>query len=205
MERRDLIFATGYPGTAKTLLALYKAFELLDDDNSSINKIYYAKPKVCIAGEQNLGALPGTLEEKTMPYLNAVRNNLEKFMSPGRIELLMKARGKEDSQFEFLPFDFLRGMTYDDAFIIVDEAQNMTAHTAYTVASRIGERSKMVFTGDGNQRDLNKKHGTSGLQDALQRLGHMDFVGHINFEYDDITRSKRAKQIIGAYRDLYGY
>jgi len=202
MEIKDVVIASGFPGTAKTLLALYKAFEMLDEKR--IKKILYAKPKVSIPGEKDMGALPGTLEEKTAPHLLPVIGNLQKFMSPGRIEYILKARGKDDSVFEFLPFDFLRGQTFDDTFVIVDEAQNMTAHTAYTVLSRIGENSKIVITGDTMQRDLKTTHGKSGLEDAAFRLDPFDFAGHIHFEYNDIERSENAKKIIGAYRDLYG-
>lgn len=202
MERRDIVFATGFPGTAKTLLALYKGFEMLD--NKRIKQVLYCKPKVGIPGEKDMGALPGTLEEKTAPHLAPVIGNLSKFMSPGRVQYIMAARGKDDSVFEFLPFDFLRGQTFDDSFIIVDEAQNMTAHTAYSILSRIGNNSKMIITGDTMQRDLKLNHGKSGLEDALFRLSQFDFIGHIHFEYNDIERSEIAKKVIGAYRDLYG-
>ena len=205
LERKDLVFASGFPGTAKTLLALYKAFQFLDDPRHPINKVYVARPKVGIRGEKDMGALPGTLEEKTAPYLTAIKQNLLKFMTPGRVEQLMRERGKPFSKFEYLPMDFLRGQTLDRAFVIVDEAQNIGIKTMYTILTRIGEHSKYAITGDVVQRDLDPKHGTSGIEDAMLRLGHLDWVGMVEFLMEDICRSERAKQITYAYKDLYGY
>lgn len=205
LDTKDLVFAHGFPGTAKTLIALYKAFQYLDDPKHPIDMIYVARPKVGVKGEKDLGALPGTLEEKTLPYLTAIKQNMLKFMSPGRVEQIMSERGKPDSCFEFLPFDFLRGQTLDNAFVIVDEAQNISIRTMFTILSRIGENSKYAINGDGAQRDLDLKHGTSGIEDAIRRFGHLDWVGHIEFLLEDVCRSKRAKQVINAYQDLYGY
>lgn len=205
LDHKDLVFASGFPGTAKTLIALYKGFQYLDDKNHPINKIYVARPKVGVKGEKDLGALPGTLEEKTAPYLIAIKQNMLKFMSPGRVEHIMKARGKPDSRFEFLPMDYLRGQTLDNAFVIVDEAQNIGIKTMFTILTRMGENSKYAITGDVVQRDLDPKHGTSGIEDAMRRLSSFDWVGMIEFEMEDVCRSERAKQVIYAYKDLYGY
>ena len=203
LSTKDITFATGFPGTSKTLLALYHGFKLLDA--REIDKIYIAKPKVGVRGEKDLGALPGTLEEKTQPYLTAIEDCLNVFMTPGRIQHIMSARGKDDSQLEFLPFDFLRGRTLHRAFIIIDEAQNVTTETMFTILSRIGEGSKIVVTGDTIQRDLNVKYGKSGLEDAIMRLSDLEEVGIVQFLLDDVCRSPLAKKIIGKYQDLYGY
>lgn len=203
IDNKKITIAAGFPGTSKTLIALYKAFQMLD--NKEIDKIYIARPKVGVKGEKDLGALPGTLEEKTEPYLIAIRDCLEVFMTPGRIDHIMKSRGKEDSVLEFLPLDFLRGRTLRRAFVLIDEAQNVSVHTMFTILTRIGEGSKYVITGDVVQRDLNPKHGKSGIEDAMLRLSALDFVGIVQFLYEDICRSDEAKAIIECYKDLYGY
>ena len=129
---------------------------------------------------------------------------LSVFMSPSRIEHIMKARGKFDAQLDMIPFDYLRGRTLPDSFIIIDEAQNITAHTMYTILSRIGENSRIVVTGDTVQRDLNNKYGLSGLEDSIERFLHLDEVGHVDFnQVHHIERSPLARKIIAEYLNLY--
>ena len=155
IDNKKITIAAGFPGTSKTLIALYKAFEMLD--NREIDKIYIARPKVGVRGEKDIGALPGTLEEKTQPYLIAIEDCLNVFMTPGRIEHIMRSRGKHDSQLEFLPMDFLRGRTLRRAFVIIDEAQNCSISTMFTILTRIGEGSKYVITGDVERLFFKKK------------------------------------------------
>lgn len=201
LRNKSITIAYGPPGTSKTLLALYIAFEKLDAGH--IKKIYVASPKVKTPGELEMGALPGTLEEKSEFYLQASLSCLNVFMSPGRIEYLMKLRGKFESPFEFLPLNNLRGRSLHDAFVIVDEAQNTSIHTMYTVLSRIGKNSHIAITGDKIQRDLSGSFGTSGLEDAIVRLKDLPQIGITEFSFEDIVRSELAKEIIMRYKSLY--
>lgn len=196
IDDNSATFLRGVPGCCKTLLSVYKAIEYLD--NRYIDNIYVTKANVKNAGEDGWGALPGTIEEKSDIHLEPIYDSLRVFVSPGRIEYIRSKR-----IFEFLPLSYLRGRTLRNCFLIVEEAQNMTAHAVYTVLSRIGEDSKVVFTGDEAQRDLRAKFGKSGLEDAISRIQHLEDVGVIEFGFDDIQRSDFAKRIIMSYSDLY--
>jgi phosphate starvation-inducible PhoH-like protein len=197
LKQKDIVFVTGMPGTAKTLIALYYAIELLDQDK--IEKIYVARPRVGIQGESEIGILPGSLEEKTAPYLLAIQDCLSVFLSKGRVDYLIGQRGKTNAPLEYIPLDYLRGRTLSNCVVIIDEAQNITSFAMYTVLSRIGEGGKIFVTGDKKQRDLNERFGVSGLEDSIKRLRHLKEVGVINFGIHDIERSPLAKQIILSY------
>lgn len=191
-----IVIATGCPGTAKSLLAIYKAVEYLD--KRKIEKIYLIKPTAKVAGETDLGSLPGTLEEKVCPYLQSLKDSLLVFMSPGRADYIL-----EKKIIEFLPLAYLRGRTLSRAFVIGDEMQNLTSHSAFTLLSRIGEDTKVVLNGDVAQRDLKASFGKDGLTDVVDRLRHTELVHHVEFGFEHIERSEIAKQVILAYRDLY--
>lgn len=201
IRTKNVIFADGFPGCAKTLIALYGAFELLDD--RKIEKIYVVRPRVPVAGEEKLGALPGDLAEKTEPHMMAIVEALSVFMSKERIDYLMKARDKPDAQMEYLHMDYLRGRTLNNCVVIIDEAQNITSHSMYSILSRIGDNGKIIITGDTNQRDLRANFGLSGLEDSIKRLKKLSEVGLVTFVFDDIERGALAKAIIGQYSEMY--
>lgn len=201
IHTKDIIFASGPPGTSKTLIALYAAFELLD--SKKIDKIYVARPHVKVAGELEIGSLPGTITEKLEFNMIPIIDALSVFMSKTRIDYLMKAAFKPDAQIEMIPLEYLRGRTFHDSVIIIDECQNISANTLYTIVSRIGNNSKIIINGDIVQRDLHKRYGVSGFEDGLRRLAHLPEVGHVKFTVNEIERSKLAKTIIMTYLDLY--
>lgn len=197
LRNNTLTILSGPPGTAKTLLSVYIACEMLDE--REVEKIYYVKPIVDVPGEQGLGFLPGELEEKIAPHLAPVRDALEVFMPKGKAEYLLNKK-----LIEFLPIEHLRGRSLNNCFIIADECQNVTTHSLMTILTRLGRDSKISLMGDKVQRDLGERFGfLSGIEDAIRRLSKLDGVGHIEFGIDDIVRSGFVKSVISAYIDLY--
>lgn len=197
LRNNILTILSGPPGTAKTLLSVYVACEMLDE--REVDKIYYVKPVVDVPGEQGLGFLPGELEEKIAPHLAPVKDALEVFMPKGKADYLLNKK-----LIEFLPIEHLRGRSLNNCFIIADECQNVTTHSLMTILTRLGRDSKISVMGDKVQRDLGERFGyLSGIEDAIRRLVNLEGVGHIEFGADDIVRSGFVKSVIGAYIDLY--
>lgn len=196
LRTKTLTLLSGPPGTAKTLLATYIACEKLS--KREIDKIYYVKPVVNVPGEQGLGFLPGNLDEKIAPHISPVRDALEVFMAKGKAEYLLSKK-----HIEFLPIEHLRGRSLHRCMIIADEMQNATTHSVMTILTRLGEGSSVAVLGDVVQRDLANRFGGDGLSDALARLRSLKDVGHVEFGFDDITRSEFVQSVIKAYADLY--
>ena len=196
LRTKTLTFLSGPPGTAKTLLATYIACEKLH--KREIDKIYYVKPVVDVPGEQGLGFLPGNLDEKTAPHISPVRDALEVFMPKGKAEYMLSKK-----HIEFLPIDHLRGRSLNRCVIIADEMQNSTTKSLMTILTRLGDDSSIAVLGDVVQRDLANRFGGDGLSDALNRLRFLPDVGHVEFGFDDITRSQFVQSVIRAYSDLY--
>lgn len=194
----DLVFAVGYPGTSKTLLSTYMAFEHIDSNSSSINSMVVTRNITDADGSKSIGAIPGEVEDKTRFFLEPIYDNLKNFMKPGRINALKKTTNNVVS---FLPYEFIRGRSLDDTFIIVEEAQNFTASQMYSVLTRCGKRSKMVVNGDYlTQRDLPGKFGKSGLEDAINKMQKSSRVAVVNFDkVEYITRSDLVKDVILSY------
>lgn len=178
----------GCPGTGKTFLALYKAFEMLNDPKSEYHRIVIVRSAV---PTRDVGFLPGTLAEKgevyELPY-KAICTEL--FGRADAYEILKKHRAVE-----FITTSFIRGLTLDHAIIIVDEFQNMTAHEADSVITRVGNWSKIILCGDIMQRDLNK-HSEKNIESLLKVLENMeDQFAFTYFDEDDIVRSG----LVGSY------
>lgn len=193
----QVTLAIGCPGTAKTLIALYCAVRLLDA--GEVDQIYVTRPLIGIGSENSLGALPGELEEKTEPYLGPIKDNLCVFLTPGRTKYMI-----DKGKIEFLPTEHLRGRSLNNAFLLVEEAQNAVQQTVFTALTRIGDNTRLVVTGDYiSQRDLHNKYGMSGLQDAERRLSGLAGVGICRFGPEDIERSGLVKSIMYRYYDGY--
>jgi len=171
-----------------THVSVVKAAKLLDE--KKIKQIILCRPAV-EAGEK-LGFLPGTLDEKFLPWLKPIIIILVKCFGKGYTDYLFKS-GKIVAE----QLGYMRGATFEDAFVILDEAQNCTPSQAYMFLSRIGENCKMIIDGDTNQTDIK---GQNGLTDAIYRLKDLPNIGHMKFNEDDCVRSEMCKQIIHAYR-----
>lgn len=187
----DLTFATGPAGTGKTYLAVATAVESLKA--GSIRKIVLVRPAV-EAGE-NLGFLPGDLRAKLNPYLRPLLDALGEMVDFDQARDLM-----ERETIEVIPLAYMRGRTLNDAFIILDEAQNATAAQMKMFLTRMGQRSKMVVSGDATQQDL-PRGVTSGLRDAMRRLAKIDDIGFVRLQSSDIVRHRLVQKIVDAYDD----
>jgi phosphate starvation-inducible PhoH-like protein len=187
----DLTFATGPAGCGKTYLAVATAVEALKA--GQIRKIVLVRPAV-EAGE-SLGFLPGDLRAKLNPYLRPLMDALVEMVDFDRARSLM-----EQDVIEVIPLAYMRGRTLSDAFIILDEAQNTTIAQMKMFLTRMGERSKMVVSGDMTQQDL-PKGVTSGLNDAFRRLSGIKSIGWVRLQASDIVRHHLVQRIVEAYED----
>ncbi len=184
----DIIFGIGSAGTGKTYIAAnFAASELF---HRRVNKIYLTRPNVETG--RGLGFLPGTLEEKYAPYLLPFDSIFTKALGKGFYEYALK-----NKDIEPVPLGFLRGTTFEDCIVLIDESQNCTKEEMKMLLSRIGKNCKMIFSGDSEQSDIGSD---SGLMDAVNRLEGIAGIEVIDFLDEDIVRSKMCKAIIMAYR-----
>ena len=192
IERNDLVFAIGPAGTGKTYLAVAMAAAALLE--KKVKRIVLARPAV-EAGEK-LGFLPGDLVEKVNPYLRPLYDALYDILGYEKTAKLL-----ERGIIEVAPIAFMRGRTLNDAFIILDEAQNTTSEQMKMFLTRIGFGSKAVVTGDITQIDL--PHGkTSGLREAQQVLSKTEGIRFVLFNERDVVRHTLVQSIITAYEAL---
>jgi phosphate starvation-inducible PhoH-like protein len=185
-----ITFLTGPAGVGKSYITAGVACEMLLA--KEINKIIITRPKICTGGEE-WGALPGELQDKFFPYLEPFLDTLKERLGSSQLEYMLKHK-----RIEAKPLAFLRGCTFHDSFVILDEAQNVSKEQFQCYLTRIGNNSKMVIAGDIEQSDLRSK---SGLTDAIKRLEHIDGISVIDFTTDDIVRSGLARKIVLAYRN----
>ncbi len=192
IERNDIVLGVGPAGTGKTYLAMAQAVSYLMA--KKVSRIILARPAV-EAGEK-LGFLPGDLQEKVNPYLRPLYDALYDMMDTDKASRLV-----ERGTIEVAPLAFMRGRTLNDAFVILDEAQNTTSEQMKMFLTRLGFGSKAVVTGDITQIDLpNPK--ASGLVEALKIVGEIEGIGVIYFDDKDVVRHKLVQQIVKAY-DAY--
>ena len=193
IEQCDMTFGLGPAGTGKTYLAVAMAVAALMAKR--VNRIILVRPAV-EAGER-LGFLPGSLQEKVDPYLRPLYDALYDLLDQGKVDNLL-----ERNVIEVAPLAFMRGRTLNDAFIIMDEAQNTTMEEMKMFVTRMGNGSKAVITGDLTQIDLpNPKK--SGLFEALQVLEGVEGIRFCHFEEVDVVRHHLVQRIVRAY-DSYG-
>jgi phosphate starvation-inducible protein PhoH and related proteins len=188
-EKNDIIFAVGPAGTGKTYTAVALAVRALK--NKSVKKIILTRPAV-EAGE-SLGFLPGDLKEKIDPYLRPLYDALDDMIPADKLNYYMTNR-----VIEIAPLAYMRGRTLDNAFIILDEAQNTTELQIKMFLTRIGPSAKAIITGDMTQIDL-PKNQQSGLGKAINILRHINGIAHIELDGEDVVRHRLVKEIIKAY------
>ncbi|MEL6857462.1 MAG: PhoH family protein [Pseudomonadota bacterium] len=188
-QNNDLIFGVGPAGTGKTFLAVAAGAAALKSKAAS--KLIITRPAV-EAGE-NLGFLPGDLEEKVEPYLRPIWDALDETLGADQA-----GRLREKRVIEVAPLAFMRGRTLKSAFVIMDEAQNATVAQMKMVLTRLGRDSRMVVTGDPGQVDLPKGQN-SGLAHALRILRGVEGVGRVTFSARDVRRHALVSRIIQAY------
>lgn len=189
LRKNTVNFAVGPAGTGKTYLATALAVEKLM--RKEIQKIVLTRP-VVEAGE-NLGFLPGTLEEKIDPYLRPFFDAINEMIGAEKVQKLM-----EQSIIEIAPLAYMRGRTIKNSFMLLDEAQNTTSMQMKMFLTRLGENSHMVITGDLSQVDLPGKV-KSGLRDAVERLEGIDDIHVLRFNAKDVIRHELVSKIVQAY------
>ncbi|HEN5948452.1 TPA: PhoH family protein [Streptococcus agalactiae] len=191
VKNHDVVFGIGPAGTGKTFLAVTLAVTALKRDQ--VKRIILTRPAV-EAGE-SLGFLPGDLKEKVDPYLRPVYDALYQILGKEQTSRLM-----EREIIEIAPLAYMRGRTLDDAFVILDEAQNTTIMQMKMFLTRLGFNSKMIVNGDVSQIDL-PKNVKSGLIDAVEKLRNIKKIDFIHLSAKDVVRHPVVAEIINAYSD----
>ncbi|WP_391038754.1 PhoH family protein [Staphylococcus epidermidis] len=192
MKRNDLVFGIGPAGTGKTFLAVVYAAKQLR--KGSVKRIVLTRPAV-EAGE-SLGFLPGDLKEKVDPYLRPLYDGLNTVLGREQTQRLI-----ERGVIEIAPLAYMRGRTLDDAFVILDEAQNTTHAQMKMFLTRLGFGSKMVVTGDQTQIDL-PKGVKSGLKEAVKKLSGVSGISIIKMDQSDVVRHPLVSKIINRYEGV---
>jgi len=188
-DKNDLVFAVGPAGTGKTYTAVALAVRALK--NKEVKRIILTRPAV-EAGE-NLGFLPGDLQEKLDPYMQPLYDALRDMIPVEKLSSLLESR-----VIQIAPLAFMRGRTLDNAFVILDEAQNATTNQMKMFLTRMGKNAKFVITGDVSQIDL-PKNQKSGLVVSLELLSKVEGISVIRLNNNDVIRHKLVKDIIKAF------
>jgi len=189
VKDNDLVFALGPAGTGKTYISVALAVRALK--NKAVKKIIITRPAV-EAGE-NLGFLPGDLKEKIDPYLRPIYDGLHDMIPHEKLQYYM-----EREIIEIAPLAYMRGRTLNNAFILLDEAQNTTPMQMKMFLTRMGPDSKMIITGDASQIDLPGRQ-RSGLKEAIRILHNVKGIGFIELSEKDVVRHRLVRDIIEAY------
>lgn len=188
IKTSEIVFGIGSAGTGKTYVAAsFAAGELF---HRRIHKIILTRPNVETG--RGLGFLPGELDEKYAPYLQPFDQVFSRTLGKGFYEYALKSKTIEPR-----PIGFMRGASFENCIILVDEAQNLTKTELKMLLSRIGKNCRVVLSGDPKQTDIQD----SGLMDAVRRLDRIEGVSVINFRDEDIVRSQMCKRVILAYNN----
>ena len=187
-----IVVGTGPAGTGKTLLACHAGSKALA--NRQVERLILTRPAVSV--DEQHGFLPGTLEKKMEPWTRPMFDCLHRYMSPKQVKILIS-----DGKIEISPLAYMRGRTFDNAWIIGDEMQNSTPSQMKMLLTRIGEGSKLIVAGDIQQHDRGFEE--NGLLDLVNRVDPKSLsIRHVNFTDDDVVRSEVIKDVLSMYRDL---
>jgi len=188
---KDIVFGIGPAGTGKTLLAVQSAVKFFKE--GAIDKIIVTRPAVSV--DEDLGFLPGTLEQKMAPWTRPIFDVLREYFNAREIEGMI-----EEGIIEIAPLAYMRGRTFKNAFILADEMQNATPNQMKMLLTRLGEGSMMAVTGDLAQADRLKDNGLINFIELLEskKLEHLDIV---RFEQGDIERHEAVKEVLQVYGD----
>lgn len=189
-----IIFATGPAGTGKTHVPVALACEDLLD--GKIKQIVIARPAITACGEKH-GFLPGDIDEKMDPFLRPIYDVMSLYFQPNPNG---KGFNTTNYNIEISPLAFMRGRTFDDAVIIIDEGQNTTEEQILMILTRIGKNSKIIIAGDLDQNDI--KGGQSGLAKGIKLAGKVDGIVHVEFDINDCVRNPIITDIIKAWSAL---
>ena len=183
-----VVIGTGPAGTGKTLLACNAGSKALA--SGRVQRLILTRPAVSV--DEQHGYLPGSIEEKMAPWTRPMFDALFRYWSPKKVQDMIM-----DQKIEICPLAYMRGRTFDNAWIIGDEMQNTTPGQMKMLLTRIGEDSKMVVAGDMNQHD--RGFEANGLQDLVNRLGNSPNILHVQFTESDVVRNEVIKEILRMY------
>jgi phosphate starvation-inducible PhoH-like protein len=192
MQKNDMLFAVGPAGTGKTYTAVALAVKALKE--KEVRRIILTRPAV--ESGENLGFLPGDLKDKLDPYMQPLYDALRDMIPHERLESHL-----EKGIIQIAPLAFMRGRTLDNAFVILDEAQNTTHNQMKMFLTRMGKNAKFIITGDPGQIDLPRKQ-ISGLKESLLALKDVDGIANVHLDDKDVVRHRLVKRIISAYKSI---
>jgi len=192
MQQNDMLFAVGPAGTGKTYTAVALAVKALKE--KEVRRIILTRPAV--ESGENLGFLPGDLKEKLDPYMQPLYDALRDMIPHEKLESYL-----EKGVIQIAPLAFMRGRTLDNAFVILDEAQNTTHNQMKMFLTRMGKHAKFVINGDPGQIDLPRKQ-VSGLKESLLALKDIEGIAQIYLDDKDVIRHRLVKRIITAYKSI---
>ncbi|MDG1811226.1 MAG: PhoH family protein [Polaribacter sp.] len=192
MQKNDMLFAVGPAGTGKTYTAVALAVKALKD--KEVRRIVLTRPAV--ESGENLGFLPGDLKEKLDPYMQPLYDALRDMIPHEKLESHL-----EKGVIQIAPLAFMRGRTLDNAFVILDEAQNTTHNQMKMFLTRMGKHAKFVINGDPGQIDLPRKQ-VSGLKESLLALKDIDGIAQVYLDDKDVIRHRLVRRIITAYKSI---
>ena len=192
MDKNDMLFAVGPAGTGKTYTAVALAVRALRE--KEVRKIILTRPAV--ESGENLGFLPGDLKEKLDPYMQPLYDALRDMIPHEKLESYI-----EKGIIQIAPLAFMRGRTLDNAFVILDEAQNTTHNQMKMFLTRMGKSAKFIITGDPGQIDLPRKQ-VSGLKESLLALKDINGIAQVFLDDKDVVRHKLVRSIISAYKSI---
>ncbi len=190
--RKDVVFGIGPAGTGKTIIAVLTAVKLFKE--GQVDKIIVTRPAVSV--DEDLGFLPGTLEQKMAPWTRPVFDVLREYFNAREIEGMIN-----EGIIEISPLAYMRGRTFKNAYIIADEMQNSTVSQMKMLLTRLGEGSKMAVTGDLNQADRMKDNGLLDFIGNLSRHPSASRLACVTFSHTDIERHEAVKEVLEVYGD----
>ena len=196
IRNHDITICDGIAGSGKTYIALYEG--LLGVVNKKYDKVILCKSVISTPNE-DIGFIPGTIEEKMEPHIISYKGNMKKML---KIEADVERLFKE-KKVEVLPLAYIRGVTLDKSYIIIDESQNITMNLFKSIITRIGDDSKMVFLGDIEQVDFDqeKKRKQSALQHIIDIFKDENYIGYCHFNDDEVIRNPIIPKVIKKLRD----
>ena len=190
--KKDVVFGIGTAGTGKTLIAVLTAIKFFKE--GIVDKIIVTRPAVSV--DEDLGFLPGTLEQKMAPWTRPIFDVLREYFTSREIEGMIA-----EGVIEIAPLAYMRGRTFKRAYIIADEMQNSTANQMKMLLTRLGEGSKMAVTGDLNQADRLIDNGLINFIKQLNKHGNATHLASVEFGHKDIERHNAVKEVLEVYGD----
>ena len=191
-QKKDIVFGIGPAGTGKTILAVQVAVKLFKE--GAIDKIIVTRPAVSV--DEDLGFLPGTLEQKMAPWTRPIMDCFEEYYSPDQIDFMLN-----DNKIEVAPLAYMRGRTFKNSYIIADEMQNATDNQMKMLLTRIGNNSKLIVTGDLAQHERGyESNGLKCFIDRLTKLGS-DRIKVVQFGHEDIERHPVVTEVLRLYNE----